>query len=141
MDWAPMAEIGHATARHSTKNRQAKLIAAMLDPAHKTQAAACDAAGVPLRTAQTWLSDDPVFQADLRAAELAMVSHAARRLLALTDSAISALADNLDEYSKPAHSLRAAALVLANSRQWRELEALDARIAALEAAQPHGEND
>ena len=136
-----MAEIGHATARHSTKNRQAKLLAAMLDPANKTQAAACDAAGVPLRTAQTWLSDDPDFQAELRAAELAMVARASRRLLALTDRAISALADNLDEYSKPAHSLRAAALVLANSRQWRELEDLDARIAALEAMNSHDESD
>lgn len=121
-------------AVHGTKTRQARLIAALLDPAHKTQAEACDAAGVPLRTAQNWLAADADFQADLRAAERAMVAHAARRLLALTDAAIAALASNLDEYSKPAHALRAADLVLDKALRWRELIDLDARIAALEAA-------
>ena len=57
----------------------------------------------------------------------------------LSALALDALADNLSEYSKPSHSLRAADLVLSHARQWRELEALDARIAALEAAQDHGE--
>ena len=126
-------------ATNGTKTRQAKLIAALLDPSNRSQSTACDAAGVPLRTLQNWLADDPAFVAELRAAEQSLVAHAARRLVVLSALALDALADNLSEYSKPSHSLRAADLVLSHARQWRELEALDARIAALEAAQDHGE--
>ena len=127
-------------AGSSTRTRQARMIAALLDPAHKTQAEACENAGVPLRTLGTWLTE-PDFQAELRAAELAMVAHASRRLLALTDKAIGALSSNLDEYSKPAHSLRAADLVLDKALKWRELLDLDGRIAALEAMNSHDQND
>ena len=128
-------------ATNGTRTRQSKMIAALLDPSHKTQAAACDAAGVPLRTLQNWLADDPAFVAELRAAEQSLVAHAARRLVVLSALALDALADNLSEFSKPSHSLRAADLVLSHARQWRELEALEARIEALEALQDHGEND
>ena len=128
-------------ATNGTKTRQAKLIAALLDPSNRSQAAACDAAGVPLRTLQNWLADDPAFVAELRAAEQSLVAHAARRLVVLSALALDALADNLSEFSKPSHSLRAADLVLSHARQWRELEALEARIEALEALQDHGEND
>jgi hypothetical protein len=119
-------------ANNGTKTRQARMVAALLDPAHKTQDAACAAAGVPSRTLQRWLAEDD-FQDALRSAEGQLVNHAARRLLTLTDDAIAALASNLDEYSKPAHSLRAAELVLSHVLRWRELGDLEARIAALEA--------
>ena len=118
-------------AAHSTKTRQTKLIAALLDPANKTQAAACAAANVPLRTLANWLAEDD-FQDALRSAESLMVDHAARRLLALTDDAIGALAEELSPYSKPQHSLRAAELVLSHVLKWRELGDLETRIAALE---------
>ena len=122
-------------AAHSTKTRQTKLIAALLDPANKTQGAACVAAGVPQRTLANWLAEDD-FQDALRQAESLMVDHAARRLLALTDSAIGALAEELSPYSKPQHSLRAAELVLSHVLKWRELGDLETRIAALESKLP-----
>ena len=122
-------------ATNGTTTRQSKMIAALLDPSNKSQQAACDAAGVPLRTLQNWLRD-PDFTAALRDTEAALVGHAARRLLSLTDDAIEALKDNLSEYSKPAHSLRAAELVLSHVLRWREVQDLEARIAALEQAQP-----
>ena len=118
-------------AAHSTKTRQTKLIAALLDPANTSQGAACAAAGVPVRTLQNWLLDDD-FQDVLRTAESQLVDHAARRLLALTDGAIAALAEELKPYSKPQHSLRAAELVLSHVLKWRELGELEDRIAALE---------
>ena len=118
-------------ANNGTKTRQTKLIAALLDPANKSQELACAAAGVPVRTLQNWLADDD-FVAALRAAEGQLVNHAARRLLTLTDDAIAALADNLSEYSKPMHSLRAAELVLTHVLRWREVQDLEARIVALE---------
>jgi hypothetical protein len=102
-----------------------------LDPANKTQAAACDAAGVPPRTLANWMAEDD-FQDALRSAESQLVGHAARRLLTLTDAAIAALAEELSPYSKPQHSLRAAELVLSHVLRWRELGDLEARIAALE---------
>lgn len=120
-------------ASTGTRTKQTRMIAALLDPAHKTQAEACEAAGVPLRTLANWLAGDSDFQAELRAAEGLLVSHASRRLLALTDDAIAALATNLDEYAKPAHSLRAAELVLSHVLRWRETLDFETRLAALEA--------
>lgn len=119
-------------ATNGTKTRQARMIAALLDPANKTQDAACQAVGVPVRTLQNWLLEAD-FQDALRSAEGQLVNHAARRLLTLTDDAIEALHDNLGEFSKPAHSLRAAELVLSHVLKWRELQDLENRIAALEA--------
>lgn len=119
-------------AGYSTKTRQTRMIAALLDPANKSQQAACDAVGVPVRTLQNWLLDAE-FQADLRQAEQALVSSAARRLLTLSDDAIAALAENLEPYTKPAAQLRAAELVLSHVLKWRELGDLEARLSALEA--------
>lgn len=123
------------SSTNATRTRQARMIGALLDPAHKSQGAACQAVGVPVRTLQNWLLEDD-FQDALRSAESQLVGHAARRLLTLTDDAIAALASNLDEYSKPAHSLRAAELVLSHVLRWRELGDLEARIAALENKLP-----
>ena len=120
-------------AGSSTRTRQARMIAALLDPAHKTQAEACESAGVPLRTLGTWLTE-PDFQAELRAAEGLLVAHASRRLLSLTDDAIAALAQSLDEYAKPMHSLRAAELVLSHVLRWRETLDFEQRLAALESS-------
>lgn len=121
-------------AGYSTKTRQTRMIAALLDPANKSQAAACDAVGVPVRTLQNWLLD-PEFQADLRQAEQALVSHASRRLLTLTDDAIARLGDNLNEDARATAQLRAAELVLSHVLKWRELGDLEARLSALEARQ------
>ena len=122
-------------AGNGITTRQSRMIAALLDPGNTSRAAACKAAGVGERTLATWLKDDD-FQDALRQAETLLVSHAARRLLALTDDAIAALKDNLSEYSKPMHSLRAAELVLSHVLRWREVQDLEARIAALEGRQP-----
>lgn len=119
-------------AGYSTKTRQTRMIAALLDPANKSQQAACASVGVPVRTLQNWLLD-PDFQADLRQAEQALVSHASRRLLALTDDAIARLGDNLEEDARASAQLRAAELVLSHVLKWRELGDLEARLSALES--------
>ena len=119
--------------------KKALFLSALLDPANKTQTDAARAAGVPARTAVRWLAD-PGFQSDLRRAESDLVQQATRRLLVLTDRAVSVLAENMDPYSKPPFSIRASTAVLDRALQWRAENDLEARIAALEAAQDHAEN-
>ena len=113
--------------------KQARAIVALLNPTIRTNDQAAEAAGVAKRTLQTWLSDDTDFRAALHEAEAELVAHASRRLLCLTDDAIAALAQSLDEYAKPMHSLRAAELVLSHVLRWRETLDFEQRLAALEA--------
>ena len=113
--------------------KQIKSIACLLDVQNRTNEQAAQAAGVSRRVMQTWLSSDPEYQTALREAEAELVAHASRRLLSLTDDAIAALAQSLDEYAKPMHSLRAAELVLSHVLRWRETLDFEQRLAALEA--------
>lgn len=127
-------------AESGANPKKARFLAALLDPANRTQVDAARAAGVPARTAVRWLAD-PVFQSDLRRAESDLVQRATRRLLALADRAVSVLAENMDPYSKPPFSIRASTAVLDRALQWRAENDHEARIAALEAAQYHGESE
>lgn len=114
-----------------TKAKQARAIAALLDPTCKTNREAAERAGVSQRQLQTWLAEDADFQAALHTAEAELVAHATRRLLLLVDDAVDALSTALKE--KPTYSLRAAALVLSHVLQWRDMADFEQRLASLEA--------
>lgn len=115
------------------KPKQARAIAALLDPQNRTNEAAAVAAGVGKRTLQDWLSSDPDFQAALTEAQSAMIGDATRRLTALTGAAVDALAECLDEYSPDKQKLAAAVAVLDRVLKFKELTDFEQRLAALEA--------
>ena len=116
--------------------RQVRAIAALLDPANRSNEAAAAAAGVGKRTLQDYLSD-PDFQAELQAAQSAMIGAATMRLTALAGLAVDALADNLDEYTNDKQKLVAAVAVLDRVLKWRETLDFEQRLAALELSLIH----
>ena len=116
------------------KPKQARAIAALLDPQNRTNEAAAVAAGVGKRTLQDWLSSDPDFQAELQAAQSAMIGEATRRLTSLCGLAVDALAECLDEYSPDKQKLAAAVAVLDRVLKFKELADFEQRLAALEAS-------
>ena len=113
--------------------KQARAVAALLDPQNRTNEQAATAAGVAKRTLQTWLSEDADFQTALTEAQSAMIGDCVRRLTALTGRAVDALADNLDEYTNDRHKLPAALAVLDRVLKFAELVDHEQRLAALEA--------
>lgn len=127
-------------ANNGTKTRQSRLIAALLDPVNRSQADACAAVGVPVRTLQNWLADDPAFLAALRAAESAVIDAAGRRLLGLVDDAVDAIGELLRPGVADAIRLRAAGEVLDRLHTWREDAIFEDRLAALERANDHDQN-
>ncbi len=119
-------------ANNGTKTRQSRLIAALLDPANRSQADACAAVGVPVRTLQNWLANDPAFLAALRQTESAVIDSAGRRLLGLVDDAIDAIGDLLKPGVADAIRLRAAGEVLDRLHTWRQDTIFEDRLASLE---------
>ena len=120
-------------ATNGTKTKQAKLIAALLDPAHRSQEVACAAVGVPVRTMQNWL-DDASFVAQLRKAEGDAIDESVRRLISVSaaaDSVIVSIMSNRD--NPPGVRLRAAGMIKELVIQQRMLRNVEERLAALEA--------
>lgn len=115
------------------KPKQARAIAALLDPQNRTNEAAAVAAGVGKRTLQDWLSSDPDFQAALTEAQSAMIGDATRRLTALTGMAVDALAECLGPYTNEKTAMTAAVAVLDRVLKFKELADFEQRLAALEA--------
>jgi hypothetical protein len=117
----------------TTKTRQARMIAALLDPRHRSQEAACEAAGVPLRTLHNWLRDDPEFIASLRRAESEAITLAMRRLTSVAPDAVAVIVSiMIDPKTSASVRLRAAGQVLDTLQKLRELHEFEARLAALE---------
>lgn len=113
-------------------------IAALLS--NKTIGDAARMADVGERTLYTWLAD-PDFRAELNAAEGVIIDAATRRLIALQDSAITALESILaNKKQKPMIKLRAADIALSHMLKVRELRNIEQRLAALEAQQAKGGN-
>jgi hypothetical protein len=113
--------------------RQRKAVACLLS--ERNALAAAKAAGVGERTLFRWLAD-PVFRVAVREAEADAIDTASRRLVGLSDTAIDTLAGILtDEETAPALKLRAAQAILDHLLKLRELATVEARLAALEAAQ------
>jgi hypothetical protein len=122
----------------STKTRQARMIAALLDPQHKSQEAACAAAGVPVRTLQNWLRD-PDFLAALRQAEGNAIGEATRRLVMAAPTAVAVVVNVMTAKDSPPNvRLRAAGQVLDTLVRLRELNDYDQRLRQLEM---QGETD
>lgn len=114
------------------KSRQAKMIAALLDPRHRTQEAACAAVGVPVRTLQNWLLD-PNFVAALRQAEGAAIDESVRRLVSVSKAADTVVVQIMsDKTNSPGVRLRAAGMVKDQLIGLRTLRNIEARLAALE---------
>ena len=120
------------------KPKQARAIAALLDPANRTNEAAAVAAGVGKRTLQDWLSSDPDFQAALTEAQSAMIGDATRRLTALTGAAVDALAECLGPYTNEKTAMTAAVAVLDRVLKFKELADFEQRLAALEQRESNG---
>ena len=113
--------------------RQVKAVAALLDPANRSNEAAAAAAGVGKRTLQDYLSD-PDFQAELQAAQSAMIGTATMRLTALTGLAVDALAECLGPYTNEKTAMAAGIAVLDRVLKFKELADFEQRLAALEAS-------
>ena len=112
------------------------MIAALLDPAHKSQEAACEAAGVPLRTLHNWLNE-PEFVAALRRAESEAITLAMRRLVTVAPAAVAVIVSVMaDSKTSASLRLRAAGQVLDTLQRLREMHDFEERLAALEARQP-----
>lgn len=117
------------TARTTLSRRQAAAIEALLT--HGTQTAAAQAAGIDRGTLARWLTD-PEFCAQLRAAEAAAMEETSRRVLAMSNAAVTVVASVMaDRGNPPAVRLRAADSLLDRLSAWHDRD-LERRIVALE---------
>lgn len=113
------------------KTAQRTALQALADGASKNQAATL--ADRTRRTLDRWIADDPAFGDALKQATAAAVADANRRLAALLDEAIRALAYVLKHPETADHNrLRAADNVISNLIRLREFDELEQRITALE---------
>lgn len=121
-----------STEEKELSTAQHRLIAALLVSRNVREA--CKASKTPERTAWTWLQQ-PRFKAALASAEAGQIGESTRRLMTLTESAVDVLKDVLQD-KEAAHSvrIRAAQLVIESALKLRELQNVEARLAALEAA-------
>ncbi len=118
--------------QHGLSPGQGRAISALLACQSIEQAA--KQAGISPRTLHRWLTD-PDFQAALTEAEGAAIAEATRRLVGLSDAAITTVASlMLDKGASPTVRLRAATSVLDYLLRLRELANVEERLAALEAA-------
>ena len=128
-------------ATNGTKTKQAKLIAALLDPAHRSQEAACEAVSIPVRTMHRWFGDE-AFVTALRQAEGAALDAATMRLVSVVTPAVHVFVNIMsDKKNPPGVRLRAAQMVIDSTVRLRELRNIEMRLAALEAAYVNRTND
>ena len=124
----------HEMAENDTLSpKQRRAVATLLQA--PTVAGAARNTGVSERQMFRWLAD-PAFRAELREAESGAIDAAARSLAALASKALVIVGAILDAPDTPAGvKLRAAQVVLDAALRWYDLRNIDARLAALEAAQ------
>ena len=116
------------------KPAQTKLLQAILDPANRTLGDAAKAAGVPHRTAQTWMNR-PDFRAELDRIEGDALDGVARRTVNDLNDVEDLYSTIVKDKSKPDHvRLRAAQLLADLALKLWEARNLDRRISELEAA-------
>lgn len=114
---------------------QRRMIAALLT--ERDVRTAAKAAGVAERTAWRWL-EDATFRAELTRQEAAVIDQVTRGLLAMQGNALKELGDLVSGFGggvSPAVRLQAIRTVLEIHLKYRELNTIEQRIAALEAAQ------
>ena len=116
------------------KPAQTKLLQAILDPANRSLGDAATAAGVPYRTAQTWMNR-PDFRAELDRIEGDALDGVARRTVTDLDDVESLYSTMLNDESKPDHvRLRAAQLLADLALRLWEARNLERRVRQLESA-------
>ena len=114
--------------------KQAAAIAALL--AHRTIAEAAHHVGIGERTLLRWLQEDRAFQATYRTARRHVVQHAVAQVQQATSTAVATLEAIMQDATASANArVSAAKAVLDTAMKGVELEDLDSRIVALEAAQ------
>ena len=115
------------------KPAQTKLLQAILDPANRSLGDAAKAAGVPHRTAQTWMNR-PDFRAELDRIEGDALDGVARRTVTDLDDVESLYSTMLKDESKPDHvRLRAAQLLADLALRLWEARNIDRRLSDMEA--------
>ena len=118
-----------------SRKQEALISALLLEP---TLAEAAQAAGIGEVTAWRWLQD-AAFQAAYREARREVVRHAITQVQRATGEAVETLRNVMQDADAPASArVSAAKAVLETAVKAVELEDLEARIAALEAAQQGG---
>ena len=119
-------------AEKITRNQRKAITASLKYP---TVEQAAGAIGVNSRTVFRWL-DDPGFRLALSQAEGEALDKIGRRLLVMSDQALSAIQDILDDPDKPGNTnLRlAAGLILNQTMRLRELRNIESRLSDLEKA-------
>src|SRR4029450_4293035 len=114
--------------------KQAAAIAALL--AHRTIAEAAHQGGIGERTLLRWLQEDRAFQGTYRTARRHVVQHAVAQVQQATSTAVATLEAIMQDSTASASArVSAAKAVLETALKGVELEDLEARIVALEAAQ------
>lgn len=110
--------------------KQLRAVRALLT--RPTVAQAAQECGLSEATVYRWLND-AAFRAALAQAEGEAVAAAGRRLAALAETALDALAGTLTDPRTPAPvKVRACEVVLANLIRYREVAQFEQRLAALE---------
>jgi hypothetical protein len=124
--------------KSSLSLKQQKALSALI--AQPTIGLAAAASGVGERTIYLWLSSDANFQAEFRKVKAEIVSNAMYQLQKATNNAVNVALSLMNDPETPASTrLGAARLVLEMALESVKLEALEARIEALEQAQQHRE--
>ena len=114
--------------------KQAAAIAALL--AQRTIAEAAHQVGIGERTLLRWLQADSAFQAAYRTARRHVVQHAVAQVQQATSTAVATLEAIMQDSTASASArVSAAKVVMETALKAVELEDLEARIVALEAAQ------
>lgn len=116
---------------YSITTKQQKAIAALLS--EKTIGAAAKSAGVGERTLYTWL-DEPNFKAALRSAEREILDEVTRRLSAGQSLALDTLQKLVTSARHESTKLRASVAWLELSLKFRDINDIEDRLTALEAA-------
>lgn len=117
-------------ANNGVTAKQNRTIAALLSA--PTNQAAAETAGVAYRTLTRWLTD-PEFVRALKEAETDLLNDNVRALLADLSRNRETLITIRDDMSNPPSvRLRAAQILDASIKGWRDLQNLETRIAAIE---------
>lgn len=126
-----MTDEKQENSEYGISTKQQKAIAALL--AERTLGAAAKSAGVGERTLYTWLNE-PNFKAALRDAEKAILDEVARRLSAGQSLALDTLQKLVTSARHESTKLRASVAWLELSLKFRDMQDIEDRLTALEAA-------
>lgn len=119
------------TTENSITTKQQKAITALLS--ERTAGAAAKSAGIAERTLYTWLNE-PNFKAALRSAEKNLLDDVTRRLSAGQVLALDTLTKLIQSARHESTKLRAAVSWLELSLKFRDMQDIEDRLTALEAA-------